>query len=127
MTRPEYKTPLWKRVRKQVLARDGRRCQLQLPGCTQRATQVDHRVDIADGGAPYDPANCQAACAQCNLSKMNRARSARARAQREGTPMTPATTATPYASAVAKLSANPDMGTNELTPAERLAITGYDW
>lgn len=57
----------WANVRVNVLARDGWRCQLRLPGCTGHATQVDHIVPRSI--APWlaaDPANCRAACFGCN-------------------------------------------------------------
>ncbi len=49
-----------------VLERDGHRCQIHGHRCTILATDVDHIVPLADGGAPYDPANLRAACKWCN-------------------------------------------------------------
>jgi 5-methylcytosine-specific restriction protein A len=40
----------WRRARKRQLEADGYRCQLRLPGCTVRATTVDHV-----NGAENDP------------------------------------------------------------------------
>jgi 5-methylcytosine-specific restriction endonuclease McrA len=48
-----------------VLARDGRRCQLQMDVCTTVATHVHHLV--AREVAGDDPAHLVAACAPCNL------------------------------------------------------------
>lgn len=53
------------RVRAIVLARDGHRCQLRIPGvCTVIATEADHIVarEIAGDG----PDNLRAACRPCN-------------------------------------------------------------
>ena len=55
-------------LRKLVLIRDRYACQLQLPGCTQPATQVDHRIPFRDGGVETLE-NLQASCANCNLRK----------------------------------------------------------
>jgi 5-methylcytosine-specific restriction enzyme A len=65
-------TAPWRKVRAQVLKRDRNRCQLREPGCTGQATQVDHIVNVADGGAPLDPKNLQSACPTCNARKAGR-------------------------------------------------------
>lgn len=55
----------WQTLRRRILARDKGICQLRLPGCTHRATDVDHidnRDDHGDG-------NLQAACSPCNQAK----------------------------------------------------------
>lgn len=70
MAPPAYRGP-WLILRKLVLARDGYRCQLQLPGCKTTATQVDHIVGLAQGGEPWNPTNCRAACKSCNVAKGN--------------------------------------------------------
>ena len=57
-------TRAWRRVRRQVLERDHHRCQLQLPGCTGRATHAHHTKGKAMGD---DPAHLLAACSSCNL------------------------------------------------------------
>jgi 5-methylcytosine-specific restriction protein A len=59
----------WRRIRPVILARDAYQCQIRLPVCTGRATQVDHIIEPDDGGAWHDPRNLRAACAQCNASK----------------------------------------------------------
>jgi len=56
MASPQYQGP-WERVRRLVTERDEFRCQLRLPGCTTVATERDHIVAIADGGAWLDEAN----------------------------------------------------------------------
>jgi 5-methylcytosine-specific restriction enzyme A len=72
----------WKQLRLHVLKRDHDQCQLQLPGCIGRATQVDHIVNVANGGPEFDPNNCQASCSPCNARKAS-AEGAAARARRK--------------------------------------------
>jgi 5-methylcytosine-specific restriction endonuclease McrA len=55
-----------KRLRLQVLARDLYRCHWCGSDGRGRALQLDHVVELAQGGAPFDPANCVAACWVCN-------------------------------------------------------------
>ncbi len=59
----------WRRFRATILRRDRYRCRIGLPGCVVTATHVDHIIPLHQGGAKYDPANCRAACADCNLSR----------------------------------------------------------
>lgn len=59
----------WRKVRKAVLERDGYRCKVELPGCTGKATQVDHIVPVNAGGAIYDMGNLRAACSRCNQGR----------------------------------------------------------
>ena len=66
MKRRIYATPAWRALRPVVLERDAHRCQIGGKHCTVVATEVDHIVPLADGGAPYDPTNCRAACRWCN-------------------------------------------------------------
>lgn len=56
----------WQSVRRSILKRDQYLCQIQLIGCTDRATTVDHITPVAWGGEWYDPSNLRAACANCN-------------------------------------------------------------
>ncbi|MEU5721582.1 hypothetical protein ABZ783_07145 [Micromonospora sp. NPDC047738] len=58
-------TRAWRRTRAQVLARDGHRCQLKLPGCTTVATHVHHVRGKQHGD---DEAYLVASCEHCNLS-----------------------------------------------------------
>jgi 5-methylcytosine-specific restriction protein A len=74
-----YRHRAWKPLARKVLERDGYVCQIRLPGCTGRATAADHVVEWRDGGAKYDMANLQAACAACNTAKRNRRQAVRAR------------------------------------------------
>lgn len=59
----------WQRLRLTILERDGWICTVRRPGCTIRATQVDHRIPVRI--APelrLDPANLRAVCLHCNVS-----------------------------------------------------------
>lgn len=51
-----------------VIARDGGRCQLRLPGCTAVATTADHIVPRSRGGLTT-VGNLRAACGHCNSSR----------------------------------------------------------
>jgi len=62
-------TGAWKQLRRKVLDRDNHRCQVRGPNCTGHATQVDHIINVAAGGAELDPSNTQAVCSPCNLTK----------------------------------------------------------
>ncbi len=59
----------WRRLRLTILERDRYRCTLTLDGCTGTATHVDHITPLSKAGDKYDPANCRAACASCNLKR----------------------------------------------------------
>jgi hypothetical protein len=72
VTNPIYRTRQWQSVRKQVLSRDQRQCQIRGPRCRGVATCVDHIVELEDGGDPYSLCNLQAACGSCNASKRTR-------------------------------------------------------
>jgi len=65
MTKPQY-SGRWSTIRKKILERDRGVCQIQAHGCTVAATQVDHIIPVAKGGAWHDAANLRAACARCN-------------------------------------------------------------
>ena len=56
----------WRRVRREVLDRDGWRCRT----CGRAGRlEVDHVVPLEWGGAPYDAGNCQALCRPCHFAK----------------------------------------------------------
>lgn len=59
----------WQKLSKWVLERDGYRCRVRLEGCEGKATDADHIVPWADGGARWDPANLRASCGFCNRSR----------------------------------------------------------
>jgi hypothetical protein len=73
VTSPQYGSK-WRRVRKQVLERDGYVCQVRLKRCTITATCVDHIVPVSAGGSWLDKANLRAACEPCNLGRVDRRR-----------------------------------------------------
>ena len=58
----------YKRVRLQVLARDGYVCVY----CGQDGTTVDHIIPIHKGGDPVNMDNLVCACRRCNSSKGSR-------------------------------------------------------
>jgi 5-methylcytosine-specific restriction protein A len=70
-------TQRWRRLSKWVLAGEPlcRHCTAQ--GRETTAAHVDHIVDLADGGEPYDVANLQPLCASCHTRKTNATRAAR--------------------------------------------------
>jgi 5-methylcytosine-specific restriction enzyme A len=74
-----YKKRAWRAIRLAALRRAGWKCQIRLNGCTERATQGDHIVELEDGGEPFSLSNTQAACRACNVAKGNKARDARLR------------------------------------------------
>ena len=70
--KPIYQTPEYRAWRKAVLERDHWRCQIKGPRCQGKATQADHRLPLARGGAPFDVDNGQAACPTCHQDKTQR-------------------------------------------------------
>lgn len=52
-------TPAWRKLRLLILKRDGYRC--AIPGCEQRADQVDHIRPHSLGGSD-DPSNLASLC-----------------------------------------------------------------
>lgn len=76
-----YRTAAWRRVRLVVLERDAWRCKIKGPRCTGVATEVDHIVQLIDGGALLDPDNLRAACRRCNRGRRPGARQAAPRAE----------------------------------------------
>jgi 5-methylcytosine-specific restriction endonuclease McrA len=65
-TRRNGATRAWRKVRAQVLDRDGWTCQL----CGAPATDADHFQTVSDGGG-NEPSNLRALCAGCNRSNPN--------------------------------------------------------
>jgi 5-methylcytosine-specific restriction endonuclease McrA len=76
MTRGQGSTRAWRRVRVEVLERDGYHCRLRYPGCRFEATEVDHVINLASTGTPrceaVDPDECVAACGRCHHQKSAR-------------------------------------------------------
>jgi len=62
----------WRRLRPQIMERDGYMCQIRGPKCTTLATEVDHIIPWRAGGAMYDPDNLRAACSNCNKRRARR-------------------------------------------------------
>ena len=62
-------TRRWERTRRLVLERDGYVCRLELPGCTGRASHVDHVIPRRFGGSDTDLSNLRASCARCNTRR----------------------------------------------------------
>lgn len=61
-----YRTNQWKAVRLLAKRRDGFKC----VQCGERGRlEVDHKVPIRDGGAPYDLDNLQSLCPKCHARK----------------------------------------------------------
>ena len=57
----------WKWYRLAALRRDGKKC--VNPGCSRPATEVDHIVEIQDGGAEFDLSNLRSLCHACHATK----------------------------------------------------------
>lgn len=55
----------WATIRARILKRDRWTCQLRDPGCTIRATEVDHIGDRDN----HTPANLRAACPACHTRR----------------------------------------------------------
>ncbi len=64
----------WRRVRDEVLERDGHRCQLRYPGCELDAVEVDHVDPVAMGDAVLDPGNCRSVRGVCHRRRSNATR-----------------------------------------------------
>ena len=67
---------VWKRVRLEILRRDNWTCQR----CGQWGDEVDHIVDMHDGGAETDASNLQVLCRGCHIEKSRRPRDPKWRA-----------------------------------------------
>lgn|SRR5271157_2661651 len=64
----------WNYIRRAIRRRDKWKCVL----CGARATDVDHIVELADGGCFHDPANLRSLCDSCHKVKTAASRTARA-------------------------------------------------
>lgn len=71
----------WPAIRAAILRRDAHRCQL----CGGPGWEVDHVVELADGGSFHDPDNLRTLCTPCHQAK-----TARALRARRGLPEPPA-------------------------------------
>lgn len=72
---PFYSSAEWIELRNRVRREARGKCQRQ--GCGERGIYVDHIVEIADGGAPLDRANCELLCASHHQVKTQRERAKR--------------------------------------------------
>ena len=67
-TRMIYNSPRWRAVRKEVLERDGWRCQeCGGPG----RLEVHHKVRLADGGEHFDLGNLETLCRSCHQARLS--------------------------------------------------------
>lgn len=70
MPRNVYAIGAWPKIRLAVLERDEWVCQIQGRHCLKRATEADHIIPIAAGGAWLDMDNLRAACKPCNVGRV---------------------------------------------------------
>jgi len=65
MAAPQWmRSTRWRKVREYVLQRDKYECQLQLEGCTEKATHAHHTIGRQ---TMLDPRYLVASCESCNL------------------------------------------------------------
>lgn len=82
---PIYHSAEYQRWRETVITRAGGQCEALVDGrrCRKAAPRfrmfADHKVELSDGGAPFDPAN-----GECLCGAHHSAKTARARARRHG-------------------------------------------
>jgi hypothetical protein len=96
--------PTWRKVRAEVLKRDGGMCQVQIRGvCRGVADQVDHIIPAAVTGPVFDPALLRACCRPCN----NVLAWQRRKGGQPSSSSTPASPSTPTASGSAPASSCP--------------------
>ena len=75
----------WPYIRVCILRRDKWKCQFPKEDgtlCLRPAHEVDHIVELADGGSYHEWSNLRAGCEECHTKKSNRMRTARAAAKR---------------------------------------------
>ena len=60
--------PISPELREFIFKRDNYKCQLKLEGCTNLATEIDHKISVNDGGN-NNPENLWASCLNCNRKK----------------------------------------------------------
>lgn len=68
----------WRYIRRCILNRDKRRCVL----CGNRASEVDHIIEMADGGSFHEWSNLRSLCHACHKAKTMVMRTARAAARK---------------------------------------------
>jgi 5-methylcytosine-specific restriction protein A len=62
-------THAWRKLRAEVLERDGYECQERGADCIGYADEVDHDHNVAAGGEELDPRNARAICGPCHRNK----------------------------------------------------------
>lgn len=96
----------WRRLRANVLQRDGWRCQLAYPGI--RATQVDHRQLVTEHPElEFDPSNCRAVCEPCHRHRTHAGDTAPIAPSRNWTG-TPTVAGDPACPSCGRTNPNPD-------------------
>ena len=71
----------WRIIRRHIRRRDKWKCQMLLENgglCLRPATDVDHIVELADGGSFHDWTNLRSLCYECHQKKTLMMRKARA-------------------------------------------------
>lgn len=80
-TNPFYLSPEWKALIASIIRIRGRRCEDPAHDPAQPRTGIrlfgDHIRELADDGAPLDPANVMLRCGSCHTRKTAAARAAR--------------------------------------------------
>ena len=72
----------WRRIRAEILERDGYRCYFE--GCGVRATTVDHIVPVSEAPSlRLDPANLRASCVPHNSGRVTPRMAAMAKMNRQ--------------------------------------------
>jgi 5-methylcytosine-specific restriction protein A len=79
----------WQKLRPLILQRDRHTCQINGPGCTHTATDVDHIIPLDEGGQRLDPTNLRAACSHCNTRRPAQRKRDLLTAAQHNTPTTP--------------------------------------
>lgn len=75
-----YATPAWRKLRNEIVAERGYRCEdPHCDGPPYAMLYGDHVVELKDGGAPLDKANILLRCPPCHARKTARARADRMR------------------------------------------------
>lgn len=73
-----YTTPRWKALRTRVRIEAQGRC--EAPGCTSPGYHTDHKIELRDGGAPFDRSNVWLLCSRCHGQKTVQERAKRMKA-----------------------------------------------
>lgn len=69
--RSDLTTDRWKKLRQEIIVRDGTICTYCKQDCQDDPT-VDHIKAVSNGGDPFDPSNLTVACRSCNSAKGNK-------------------------------------------------------